>query len=86
MSVVVGLLASVGYGVGDFIGGVISRRNHVLTVVLWAQIVGVVFALAGVPLLTDGPPSQANLWLGGAAGVAGSSVRPSCSEVWPGVG
>ncbi|MDQ4006320.1 MAG: DMT family transporter, partial [Actinomycetota bacterium] len=71
MSILIGLLASVTYGIQDFIGGVVSRRNHVLTVVAWGQMAGVLFAAAGVPLLTDGPPSAAALSLGGAAGVAG---------------
>jgi hypothetical protein len=31
VAVLVDLLASVTYGVQDFIGGVVSRRNHVFT-------------------------------------------------------
>ena len=71
MPILIGLLASVTYGIQDFIGGVVSRRNHVLTVVAWGQIAGIVFAAAGVPLLTDGPPTAAALSLSGAAGIAG---------------
>jgi uncharacterized membrane protein len=71
MSVLLGLLASVLYGTQDFIGGLVSRRNHVLTVVLWGQLVGVPFTMVGIPLLTDGPPTASTLWLGGAAGVTG---------------
>jgi drug/metabolite transporter (DMT)-like permease len=71
VSVLLGLLASVLYGTQDFIGGLVSRRNHVLTVVLWGQLVGVPVSLLGLPLLADGPPSATALWLGGAAGVTG---------------
>jgi len=71
MSVVVGLLASVSYGLQDFVGGLVSRRNHVFTVVLWGQIVGVAFVGVGLPLLTEGPPTPSALWLGCAAGVVG---------------
>jgi drug/metabolite transporter (DMT)-like permease len=71
VSVLVGLLASVSYGLQDFIGGLVSRRNHVFTVVFWGQVVGVPFAGAGIPFLTDGPPAPSALWFGGAAGVVG---------------
>jgi uncharacterized membrane protein len=71
VSVLLGLLASVLYGTQDFVGGLVSRRNHVLTVVLWGQLVGVPISLAGVPLLTDGPPTTIALGLGAAAGVTG---------------
>ena len=71
MSVLLGLLASVLYGTQDFVGGLVSRRNHVFTVVLWGQLVGVPITLAGVPLLTEGPPTIPALALGGAAGVTG---------------
>jgi drug/metabolite transporter (DMT)-like permease len=71
VSILLGLLASVLYGTQDFIGGLVSRRNHVLTVVLWGQLVGVPISVLGLPLLTDGPPTGPTLWLGGAAGVTG---------------
>jgi hypothetical protein len=62
VAALVGLLASVTYGVQDFIGGVVSRRNHVFTVVLTvlkeligrAQLAGLLPAAAGVVLITLG--------------------------------
>ena len=71
MAVLFGLLASVTYGSADFIGGVVSRRNHVFTVLLWAQVVGLAAVLVGLPFLTGAGPSAGALWLGGAAGVVG---------------
>jgi drug/metabolite transporter (DMT)-like permease len=71
VSVLVGLLASLSYGLQVFIGCLVSSRNHVFTVVFWGQVVGVPFAGAGIPFLTEGPPAPSALWFGGAAGVVG---------------
>jgi drug/metabolite transporter (DMT)-like permease len=71
VAVLVGLLASVAYGAADFIGGVVSKRNNVFTVLLWGQFTGMALVLAGLPLLADGPLTGDTALLGGAAGVAG---------------
>jgi drug/metabolite transporter (DMT)-like permease len=71
VAVLLGLIASVTYGAADFIGGVVSRRNHVFTVLLWGQIVGSAWALVALPFLADGPPTAAALFLGSGAGVVG---------------
>ena len=62
VAVLVGLLASVTYGVQEFIGGAASRRNHVFTVVLTvlkerigrAQLAGLLLVAGGVVLITLG--------------------------------
>jgi drug/metabolite transporter (DMT)-like permease len=71
VAVLVGLLASVAYGAADFIGGVVSRRNSVFTVLLWAQVIGLAWVLTALPFLTDGPPTLQATALGAGAGVAG---------------
>jgi drug/metabolite transporter (DMT)-like permease len=71
VAVLVGLLASVAYGAADFIGGVVSRRNHVFTVLLWGQFTGMALVLVGLPLLPDGELTAETALLGAAAGVAG---------------
>jgi drug/metabolite transporter (DMT)-like permease len=71
VAVLVGLLASVAYGAADFIGGVVSKRNSVFTVLLWGQFTGIALVLAGLPLLAKGPLTGETALLGGAAGVAG---------------
>jgi drug/metabolite transporter (DMT)-like permease len=71
VAVLVGLLASVAYGAADFIGGVVSRRNSVFTVLLWAQVIGLVWVLAALPFLAEGPFTVQIGLLGGGAGVAG---------------
>jgi drug/metabolite transporter (DMT)-like permease len=72
VAVFLGLLASVAYGVADFIGGVVSRRNHVFTVLLWGQFVGIAWVLAALPFLAGGPPTASGLLFGAGAGVGGS--------------
>lgn len=71
VAILVGLLASVAYGAADFIGGVVSKRNSVFTVLLWGQFTGIALVLAGLPLLAKGPLTTETWLLGGAAGVAG---------------
>jgi hypothetical protein len=46
MVVLLGLAAAVLYGGGDFIGGMATRRVHVLTVLMLAETAGAIVALA----------------------------------------
>lgn len=71
VAVLVGLLASVAYGAADFLGGVVTKRNNVFTVLLWGQFTGIALVLAGLPLLATGPLTRGTALLGGGAGVAG---------------
>ena len=71
MSVPVALPAALAYGVADFAGGLASRRAPVLTVVLVAQLTGLV-ALAPVVGLLSGSPSMAAFGVGAVAGIAGT--------------
>jgi drug/metabolite transporter (DMT)-like permease len=71
VAIFLGLLASVAYGFADFIGGLMSRPNHVFTVLLWGQIIGIAWVLASLPLLAGGPPTADALLWGAGSGVAG---------------
>jgi drug/metabolite transporter (DMT)-like permease len=71
VAIVLGLVASVTYGAADFIGGLVSRRNHVFTVLLWGQLVGTTWVLVALPFLAGGPPTAVALLLGAASGVVG---------------
>jgi drug/metabolite transporter (DMT)-like permease len=68
--ILLGLAAAVLYGGGDFIGGVASRRAHVLTVLLLAETAGAIIALA-VAALSPGSVSLAGLAWGFSAGLIG---------------
>jgi drug/metabolite transporter (DMT)-like permease len=73
VAILLGFAASVAYGAADFVGGLVSRRNAVLTVVLVSQLVGLAVFLPFLPILADGPP-VAGAWIWGAvAGLAGGA-------------
>lgn len=64
------LVAAVGYGVSDFIGGVASRRVAALRIVIVSYPLSVVLVLIVAPFVGGSPSMSALLW-GAASGVAG---------------
>jgi len=70
MVILLGLAAAVLYGGGDFIGGMATRRAHVLTVLLLAETAGAIVALA-TAAISPGPASLAGLAWGASAGLIG---------------
>jgi drug/metabolite transporter (DMT)-like permease len=70
MVVLLGLAAALLYGSGDFLGGMASRRAHVLTVLTLVETAGVIAALA-VAAASPGPASLAGLAWGFSAGLVG---------------
>jgi drug/metabolite transporter (DMT)-like permease len=70
MVVLLGLAAAVLYGSGDFLGGMASRRAHVLTVLMLVETAGAIVALA-IAMAWPGPASLAGLAWGVSAGVVG---------------
>jgi len=70
MVVLLGLAAAVLYGSGDFLGGMASRRAHVLTVLTLVETAGVIVALAAAAV-SSGPASLAGLAWGVSAGLVG---------------
>jgi drug/metabolite transporter (DMT)-like permease len=70
MSAAAALLASVAWGVADFLGGLKSRTVHVLVVLLLAQISGVLAIGLVVALAGNAPPASV-LWAA-LAGVFGA--------------
>lgn len=73
MAILFGLLASVTYGAADFLGGVVSRRNTTLTVVLISQLGGTLLLLAALPFFLDYPYRGADVAWGAAAGLTGAA-------------
>jgi drug/metabolite transporter (DMT)-like permease len=73
MAIVLGLAAALTYGAGDFVGGLVSRRAPLLSVVYLSQIAGSLLLVASVPLLVDSGPEGGALAWGGASGVAGAT-------------
>ena len=70
MVILLGLTAAVLYGSGDFLGGLATRRAHVLPVLLLADIAGVVVALAAAAM-SGGAISLVGLAWGLSAGLIG---------------
>jgi drug/metabolite transporter (DMT)-like permease len=68
------LLAALGYGVSDFVGGVASRRVAALRVVIVSYPVSVAVALLSVPFLRGSPSTAALLWGAGAGVVGGLAI------------
>ena len=70
MVILLGLAAAMLYGSGDFLGGIATRRAHVLTVLTLVETAGVIVALA-VAVASPGPASLAGLAWGASAGLVG---------------
>jgi len=70
MVVLLGLTAAVLYGSGDFLGGMATRRAHVLTVLTLVESAGVIVALAAAVISSDSA-SLAGLAWGLSAGLVG---------------
>ena len=70
MVILLGLAAAVLYGGGDFLGGMATRRAHVLTVLMLVETAAVILAVA-VAWLTGGPAVLPGLTWGFSAGVIG---------------
>lgn len=70
MVMLLGLVAAVLYGTGDFLGGLAARKAPVLAVLTVAETAGVIVALP-VAVMWPGPMSLAGLAWGASAGLAG---------------
>src|SRR5687767_11737634 len=65
------LLASALYGVGDFLGGVATRRAPLLAVTWTSQAVGLIGLAILVPLTSGATPAMRDLAWGAGAGLGG---------------
>ena len=73
MAILLGLAAALTYGAGDFVGGLVTRRAPLFSVVLLSQVAGTALLLVAVPFFVDsGPTAHALVW-GGASGAAGAT-------------
>ena len=70
MVILLGLAAALLYGSGDFIGGMATRRAHVLAVLAVADTAAVITAMAAAAMF-PGQPSLAGLAWGISAGLIG---------------
>ncbi len=70
MEIILALGSAIAYGVSDFTGGVLTKRAHVLNVILLSQLVSCVILIFALPFW-DGSFSWEALQWGTAVGVAG---------------
>src|SRR4051812_50090313 len=70
MAILLGLLAALSWGTGDFAGGMATRRAAETAVVLGTETIGLILLLVIAPLVS-GSPTGADLVLGSAAGLVG---------------
>ena len=70
MVILLGLAAAVLYGSGDFLGGMATRRAHVLAVLMVVETAAVIAALTAAAMW-PGPASMAGLAWGISAGLTG---------------
>jgi drug/metabolite transporter (DMT)-like permease len=70
MAILLGFLAALSWGTGDFAGGMATRRAAETAVVLGTETVGLVLLLVIAPLV-GGSPTASDLALGAAAGLVG---------------
>ncbi len=73
MTILLGLGAAITYGSADFIGGLLSRRTSVFSVVLLSQSAGLIELALALALYSGGAASAGALGYGAAAGVAGGA-------------
>lgn len=72
-ALVLSLIAALGYGLSDFVGGLAARRTAVLRVVLVSYPVGLV-GMAAVAPLFGGTPTTSSLVYGAASGLVGGAA------------
>ncbi len=71
IAITYGLSSAITWGAGDFSGGWASRRNSVLTVILFSQMIGaLMLVIFGLLFAEQVPATPALVW-GGIAGICG---------------
>lgn len=85
MTVLLGLVAAVCYGVSDFAGGFTSRRHSAVTVLAYSYPLGAVLVAAMLPLFAGELTARAALFglAGGVAGFVGIVIMYSLMTIAP---
>src|SRR5204862_8309065 len=72
LAIALGLSSSLFWGLGDFLGGLQSRRVRVLAVLLVSQASGLAAIAVAIAIARPDVPALVDLWPAAAAGVAGA--------------
>ncbi len=65
------VFSAIAYGAADFLGGLATKRQSMLSVVVFSQLTGLVLVLLALPFLPAASPSAADFLWGAASGLAG---------------
>ncbi|HEX6388377.1 MAG TPA: DMT family transporter, partial [Solirubrobacteraceae bacterium] len=71
MAVILALASALSWGTGDFLAGRLSRREQVLVVLVWTQLVGLLSAAIYLLAASDSWPGFAEMWPALVAGAVG---------------
>jgi uncharacterized membrane protein len=69
MGVLLALASALGYGLSDFLGGVLSRRASFVRIALLGQLGGLVVMVLAAPLTASAPPRLPDLLWGALSGL-----------------
>ncbi|MGH8962114.1 MAG: EamA family transporter [Jatrophihabitantaceae bacterium] len=85
MTVILGLLAAIFYGVGDFVGASASRRHSAVTVLVHSYPVGAVLMVAMLPFFPGSLDGRVTLFgiAGGLSGLVGVTLMYGLMVVAP---
>jgi len=72
LSIIYGLLSALGWGAGDFTGGLASRRTGAYRTVFYGEAIGVVFLVTGLLFSGEGFPGTRTMLLAMLAGAVGT--------------
>ena len=72
LSIVYGLLSALGWGAGDFTGGLASRRTGAYRTVFYGEAIGVILLFAGLLFSNEGFPGTRTMLLAMLAGAVGT--------------
>jgi hypothetical protein len=81
MAAVLAIAGALGWGVGDFLGGLAARQLAVLTVLVVSQAVGLVAVYLWVAVSGDGFPGFVELLPAAAGGIAAALLARAYSRI-----
>lgn len=73
LAIALALASSLGWGSGDFLGGLSAKRLPILVVAATSQAVGLGFTLLVVLAIHRGPLESSVLWIGAVGGLLGAA-------------
>ena len=71
MSQFLALASAAFYGMGDFTGGLATKRLSIWTVMMWSQLAGLVLLIVGLSVVPAESVTATDVLFGGLAGLAG---------------